>query len=414
MNLKSKLLKVPKAILSIVEDVGMQADRENISAYLVGGFVRDLILSRKNFDLDFVVEGDAIALSKKLNQKYQGRVTTYAQFGTATIFLKGGGRIDIATARKETYPHPGALPVVENGTIGDDLFRRDFTINAIALSLNAKRFAEIVDPFDGLKDLKGKKIRILHDKSFQDDPTRILRAIRFEQRFKFSLESKTLLFFKKALKNNAVKNVKMPRYFEEFKKIFEESHPEETSKRLSSLGGLKFINARLKVDGELFRTLKKIAEVKGDFNRGAVYWFAVTDFLQLRSAQYAELCQRFNLDKSYRGSFCAPNKLKVCLRKISAKNIKPSQIYLLLKPLSDTAILFLKVKAPKGIVQKRIDAFLKSYQNVRIFTAGEDLKKLGFSEGRKIGEVLQNILLGKLDGEIRTQNDETTCAEKFL
>ncbi|MBM3252498.1 MAG: hypothetical protein FJZ11_06970, partial [Candidatus Omnitrophica bacterium] len=187
----NKLDKLPRARLNLLRQIGEFAQENNYLAFVVGGVVRDLYLSRKNLDLDIVIEGDGIDFARKLSKKFNAEITKHERFNTAVLILPNGMKIDIAMARKEVYEYPGALPKVSPGRIIDDLHRRDFSINAMAIDITPGGFGTLIDFFDGLKDLKDKKIKVLHDSSFIDDPTRILRAIRFEQRFKFNLDEQT-------------------------------------------------------------------------------------------------------------------------------------------------------------------------------------------------------------------------------
>src|SRR3989338_6390276 len=176
--MKINLYGLKKEIAALVREIGETADENRLTTYVVGGFVRDLILKRKNLDLDIVVEGDAIGFARAFSKKKHAALTVYEKFGTATLRLPSGLKFDIAMGRKEAYPYSGALPVVAAGFIANDLFRRDFTINAMAVVINPQRFGELIDRFGGLGDLQRKKIRVLHEESFADDPTRILRAVR--------------------------------------------------------------------------------------------------------------------------------------------------------------------------------------------------------------------------------------------
>jgi tRNA nucleotidyltransferase (CCA-adding enzyme) len=162
-----------------------------VSTYLVGGIVRDALLKIPNYDIDIVVDGDGIELGKKLAKRLDARLETHKKFMTAVLVLKNGQHIDIATSRVEYYQKPAQLPSVESGSIKQDLARRDFTINSLALSLNRKNFGEILDFFGGREDLKAKKIKVLHKMSFIEDPTRIFRAVRFEKRLGFKMDKHT-------------------------------------------------------------------------------------------------------------------------------------------------------------------------------------------------------------------------------
>ncbi len=220
MNFLSRLN--PKS-LSIVRSIGVLAQAQGVEAYLVGGPVRDLMLKHPNIDLDITAEGNGIRLADSFAAQHHGaKVTRYPAFKTATVHLSDGTLVDFATARSESYVRGGAFPAVKPSGIKDDLFRRDFTINAMAITINPKTEGELVDPFKGEVDLKEKKIRILHEKSFLDDPTRILRAARFSARFGFKMETKTLKLLKLAIKNKVLDTIKPQRYLKDFNKILKE------------------------------------------------------------------------------------------------------------------------------------------------------------------------------------------------
>lgn len=212
--------------MKIIESVGKLADKLKIKAYIVGGPVRDKLLGIKNFDLDFVVEGDGIKFAEALNKSLKGRLTKYPAFGTATIKSKSK-KVDIVTARKETYKEPGAYPSVKPGEIKDDLFRRDFTINAMAIAVNKKGFGKLVDFYNGQKDLKKGLIRVLHDKSFMDDPTRIFRAVRFAVRFGFKIEPHTKKLMKDAVLGGFLGDVNTGRIRKEIELFLKEKNPKK-------------------------------------------------------------------------------------------------------------------------------------------------------------------------------------------
>jgi tRNA nucleotidyltransferase (CCA-adding enzyme) len=212
--------------MNIIEIVGKIADRLKVQAYIVGGSVRDKMLGLSNYDLDFVVEGDGIKFAKVLTRTLKGKLTIYRAFGTATIELRGKN-IDIATARKESYKYPAAYPTVKPGTIKDDLFRRDFTINAMALAINKRKIGKLVDFYGGQKDLKKGVIRVLHDKSFVDDPTRIFRAVRFSVRFGFTIEPHTKRLIKEAILDGLLGEVNTGRIRKEIELFLKEKNPKK-------------------------------------------------------------------------------------------------------------------------------------------------------------------------------------------
>jgi len=259
------LVRLPQEMRQLMLEAAEVASACNVRIFLVGGFVRDLILSRKNLDLDFLVEGDGIGFAQKLAERLGAVATSHRRFGTATVFLANHLKVDIASSREESYPQPAALPVVRPGTVEDDLRRRDFSINAMAISLNKQDYARMIDFFGGLDDLRRKKIRVLHSLSFTDDPLRILRAIRFEQRFGFKIEPQTLKLLKAAVKAKMLHKVHAHRIRDELILLLKEAEPVKQIERLQSLAGLSFIHpslTRRKDSRSLFRAIARNTPIR--------------------------------------------------------------------------------------------------------------------------------------------------------
>ncbi len=405
-------------ILRIIKIVGRKADQKNLKTYLVGGIVRDVLLKRNNLDIDIVVEGSGILLAQEIAREQKKKLIIYPQFKTATLFWSEDIHIDFATARKESYPFSGALPVVAPGNIRDDLFRRDFTINAMAISINKDSFGQLVDEFGGLVDLQHKKIRILHDKSFIEDPTRILRAVRFEQRFRFCIQTHTLNLLKEALKKELFKNVKAQRYFNEFKKMLKERDVVLCFKRLIQLKALSFLSPGIKINLPLLQQIdKNIQNLRRVSSRvdPSVDLICLMILLErLKPKALEALLSRFNLRREDRVAIVESYKWKDIETKLSRGHLKPSEGYLILKPLSQTTILYLRFRSLKRIVWQRIDRFLKNDQMVKIFLTGEDIKNLGCTSGQKIGEVLDNVLYEKIDGKLNNKQQEYKRAKELI
>ena len=220
--MEKHIKQLPQDILALVYCARDVSESTGLDAYLVGGFVRDLILRRKNYDLDITVEGPGIDFAQAFARKAGGRLVSHRRFGTATVFLPARHKIDFATTRKERYPQPAALPEVSAGTLDDDLFRRDFAINTLAIGLSAPRFGRLIDRFHGCDDIRDGLVRVLHDLSFIDDPTRILRCVRFEQRFGFSIEHHTLDLLKEASRSGSLSRVNPHRLRDELILILKE------------------------------------------------------------------------------------------------------------------------------------------------------------------------------------------------
>jgi tRNA nucleotidyltransferase (CCA-adding enzyme) len=238
--MKTSFENTSKDIQDLLALVGREADAAGVRAFLVGGVVRDLFLKRASVDVDVVVEGDGHAFARRLAGVFGVEPLLHQQFKTAVLKLPQGGVLDVVTARFETYSRPGALPVVEQAGISADLFRRDFSVNAIAVSLNADRLGEVEDSCGGMGDIEKKIIRVMHDQSFLDDPTRILRAVRYAARFGFKIEPHTLLLMKEAIASSALSTVTPVRYFHEFRRIFFEKDPLVALNTLHHLGGVLY------------------------------------------------------------------------------------------------------------------------------------------------------------------------------
>lgn len=415
--MKDYLSNIDPGILKEIRRIGREADRRGIPAYLVGGIVRDAILRRKNLDVDIVVEKDAIPFARALAGILKAAVRTHPHFGTASLDLPSGRRVDLSTARRETYPHPGALPQVRAGCLRDDLFRRDFTINAMALSLNRSRFGELVDAFGGLADLRRKRVRVLHGQSFIDDPTRILRAVRFEQRFGFRMEEKTLTLLKEALHRKALLSVKPPRYFAELKKILSEPDPCPALKRLEDLGGLPFFVPVPSVDFKLLRKARLYASSRAaDLFRGCSRWLVYFLVLAegLKDADLEGLLKRYPFTREERKNILQSRGASDLMKRLSSGGIGASGVYQLLSPLGLEAVLYLRLKAGPGLIRRRIDRFLKKDRWARTAISGEDLKRLGFPSGQRLGDVLERILFMKIDGKLKGKKDELRAARALL
>jgi tRNA nucleotidyltransferase (CCA-adding enzyme) len=278
INLTNKIEKIlSKELVKLAKQSAAIAGKSNQPLYLVGGFVRDLLLRQPNFDLDLVVEGDAVAFAKEFTEKVGGNLTIHKMFNTAKVTLDSV-TVDIAMARTETYARPGALPVVAPGTLKTDLFRRDFTVNAMAICLNAERYGELIDLYRGVKDLDGKIIRILHENSFTDDATRIWRAVRYEQRLGFQIEPNTLRLLKRDVP--LLKTVGGFRQRRELELVLKEKEPEKALVRADGLGVLKELNLSLAADEWLasrFRAARMSNRADPDFYLGLLTYRLTND-----------------------------------------------------------------------------------------------------------------------------------------
>jgi tRNA nucleotidyltransferase (CCA-adding enzyme) len=416
MMMPNYLNRIDKRILKVIRDIGRFADRQGLRAYIVGGVVRDMILDRKNLDIDIVTEGPAIPFARSVAEAARAKITVYPQFGTATLQWPFGLRLDFVAARQESYPHPGALPRVRPGTLKDDLFRRDFTINAMAVCLNRDRWGRLVDEFGGLPDLREKKIRVLHERSFIDDPTRVLRAVRFEQRLSFHIEPRTLGLLKQALRDKrGVDNVKPPRYFTEFKKMLAEEQPQRHLARLKVLGALRIVDAALETDFRLLRQIQpRLSRTPEDIagNRWLIHLMAVTE--TMRGAKLQAFLRKFPFRKEETGSILQAARSKNILRRLAAPELSRSGVYGILKPLHHDVVMYIRLRAPRKKAGRRIDRYLRHDAGMRSDINGEDLKRLGAGPGKKIGTILQKVLLMKIDGRVKDREQQLAAAAALV
>ncbi|MDD5435872.1 MAG: CBS domain-containing protein, partial [Nitrospira sp.] len=305
-NLRSILKdRLPEHIEKILEDIGNTADNLGVAAYAVGGFVRDMLLRVENFDIDIVIEGNGIAFAENYAASVSGRVRSHQRFGTAVIIFPDGFKIDVATARTEYYEYPTALPVVELSSIKKDLYRRDFTINTLAIKLNKKDFGCLFDFFGGQRDIKEKTIRILHNMSFIEDPTRIYRAIRFEQRFGFRIARHTQNLIHGATRIDLFHRLSGRRLFTELFLLLCEEDPVKPVSRLAEFDLFRFIHPSLQWNSGaalLFQKIKdalawyKLLFLGKEYAPWLVYFYGLID--QLSPSDTADMCQRLNIKET--------------------------------------------------------------------------------------------------------------------
>jgi tRNA nucleotidyltransferase (CCA-adding enzyme) len=340
----------PGKMAGLLRFSGRLAEEMGYSAFAVGGFVRDLLLGARNFDVDIVIEGNAIEYAKRLSKELCGVYVYHKRFGTATVFFPcptgippskcAGGkfRIDIAMTRTEIYECPAALPTVKFGPIENDLYRRDFTINAMAFRLGRQHFGELLDPFNGRQDLKEGRIRALHDLSFVDDPTRIFRSVRFEQRFDFKIEPHTENLIKKAVGLKMVDRTQKQRIREELIAILSEDDPLKAVKRLSELNELRFIDPGLKLDKPAVTMFNSARESlswydntymikKHLLERWLIFMAVLLDGLDLSKVK--KICGDFVFRKADAKKLVSYKKDNArILQELSKKEkLKPSQVY---------------------------------------------------------------------------------------
>ncbi len=417
--------RLPQNYFDLLKRLGDMAQDLGWESYAVGGFVRDILLARPNYDLDVVVEGDGIRFAREFVRRYGGRVKSHKKFKTAVIILPGDQRIDIATARLEYYEYPAALPTVELSSIKMDLYRRDFTVNALAVHLNPHSFGQLVDFFGAQRDIKERTIRIIHSLSFVEDPTRILRAIRFEQRFGFRIGSQTLRLIKNAMSLNLFSKLSGSRISHELKLIAEEEEPLSCFNRMQELGLLEAIHPQLALNPTRVKLIMEMTKVAGWYKLlylepALDLWF----FLLLGLTHGAEretarlIVERLNLSKRDVSDFLALREhIGEALGRLMtwhADSSKMSDLAFDLEPLPVEGVLFLMARSKREDVRRSISQYLTQIRHQGIEISGEDLKSMGVPEGPVYARVLKAVRAARIDGTAVNRSQQMALASDLI
>ncbi len=422
-NVNSLMVEVlNKETVVLLRTIGEVAQESGYTAYAVGGFVRDLLLRVKNLDLDIVVEGDGIKFAKKLAEHFGAAVRTHEKFSTALVIMPDGFNIDVATARLEYYEYPAAMPTVELSSLKLDLYRRDFTINAMAINLNSEKFGTLVDFFNCQADIKERRIRILHNLSFVEDPTRIFRAIRFEQRMGFAIGKHTEKLLKNAVKMNLFNRFFGHRCFTELKLIFSEENPIPAIRRMAALDLLKFILPGLRFDKRMEKNLIEIERAMAWYKllyldepcrQWLVYLFTI-----LADSTYSDLkvfCMKFEFPERHKNELLKEKEVtdKILKELGRSRRLRASEIYWLLQERSHESLLYIIAMARKKTAKKAVSHFVTHLRHYKTHIRGADLKKLGYRSGPIYKTILNHLLEAKLDGKVETRADEIKFIKRF-
>jgi tRNA nucleotidyltransferase (CCA-adding enzyme) len=416
--------RLEKKTLKKLTEIGSLADSLGYHAFVVGGFVRDLLLRIENYDIDVVIEGDGLLFAEEMAKNLGVKVRPHKEFATAKLIYPDGFKIDIATARLEYYKAPAALPVVEHSSLKLDLHRRDFTINTLAISLNKNTFGLLIDFFGAQRDIKEKTIRVLHSLSFVEDPTRVFRAIRFEHRFGFQIGKHTLSLIRNAIKMDFLSKLKGKRILTELALIMLEEAPEKILKRLQDLDLLKFISPDLTFDKEkekLFQQMRSVLQWYELLYRGkpcdtqTFYTLGLVDRMSIE--QVEEFCKRTEMAESLRRRIMGDTeRYHDTVSKLPAAIYtgKKSEIHKVLEHLSQETMLFIMAKTRSEEVKKAISGFVTYKDVLKPAFTGEDLKKLGIKEGPVYKEILEKLKDAKIDLNLKTKEDEESFVKKYI
>lgn len=414
--------QLPQQLLNILRKAGEIADELNYTVYCVGGFVRDLLLQVSNFDVDLVVEGDGLKLAAAMAASFDVKLRTHERFGTAVVILADGSKIDVATARTEYYEFPAALPQVEKSSLKEDMYRRDFTINTLAICLNPDHFGELIDYFGGCNDLRKGLIRILYNFSFVEDPTRIIRAIRFEQRYQFKIEADTMRFAKDAIERRMLGKLSYKRIITELILILNEKDPRPALRRMQEIGVWKFVLPEIDFDKVSWSKLKRVPLVAGwwldryygwKFKTWLVYLIVI--FAQLDPENKEKVLQYYPIDRTAKKAIIDSATIPQLAVSISADRLMlPSDYDRILAELANENKLYLLLCIKDESAWDRVNQYLDLKDRVRIEINGQDLRELGLKPGPAYKLILDRLYKYKLDEKLTTRREEIDMVKQWL
>ena len=381
--------------------------------YLVGGTVRDILLGERGFDVDVAVEGDAVAFAEALAMALDGRLRAHRKFGTAVVLYGEDERVDVVTARTEFYDAPAALPTVEHATIREDLFRRDFTINAMAMSLKGEDFGRLVDPFGGRRDLGERRIRVLHNLSFIDDPTRIFRAVRYESRLGFAMDEHTARLARGCVEMGLVGDLSSARLRDELVALLEEEAAGRSIRRLAELGAAAAIHPHLAADDEAVELLERLRELRARYELEVPSWRLGLAVLARRlppDELYGWL-DRLRVRRSdaerIAGAVTVGPRL---VERLRGRSPEPSEVVALADPYAPDAPLFALALADLEPLRD----YFERLRRVRLEIDGADLADLGLGESPRVGTILAELRRRKLNGELDGRESELAAARELI
>lgn len=407
--------QLPRDVIQLLKDFGELAEGLGYKAYAVGGFIRDLLLRRSNLDIDIVVEGDGIRFARAFAEKYGVRARCHKKFNTAVLIFPDGLKVDVATARLEYYQYPAALPVVQFGSLKMDLYRRDFTINTLAVALNPEEFGELIDFFGGQKDIKDKAVRVLHNLSFVEDPTRILRAVRFEQRFSFKVGKQTAGLMRNTVKMGLLSKLGGHRLFHELQQILMEEDPLPAIRRMGEFELLAAFHPSLRYDAHMQALFARVKEVISWYELSFLdeplesWWvYFLVLFSRLSRKELKQVLDRLEIPLSRQERIVwTYNRVDHLLGTFfRLPDPRPSDIYRALQPFRPEELLFLMVQATCEDVRRIVSHYCHRYRHVQTELKGRDLKAMGFPPGPLYSRILNDLLDARLNGQVRSRAEE--------
>ena len=385
-----------------LRDIAAVAEVHGARAHLVGGAVRDVLLGLKVTDIDIAVVGMTSGLAREAAAALNGKVVAHSQFNTFTLNVSGR-HIDLAMARHEAYAHPGALPTVAPGTMKQDLARRDFAVNAMAASVNADSWGELLDPFNGRGDLNRGIVRVLHNDSFRDDATRILRAARYAVRLDFTLHQQTEHLLSRD--SAYLDKISAARLRHEFERVLQEDRAVSTLDMLHRLGALRSIHPSLALDPPALHALR-LAEDSNLADKSSIYLSILSH--EMNAPERASFIDRLQLTSRWAQVVEDTGSAQSGVRDDLSIADEPSrsEIYLRLRALDEAAILGCALFAEGSREAQLLMLFLNELRYIKPTFNGNDLLDLGVPQGPLVGELLHDLLVARLDQQIETRQDE--------
>lgn len=424
--------QLPDSLVRILKIAGKLGDSLGMGVFAVGGFVRDLLLRLPNLDIDLCVEGDGIAFAEKLAELLNGKVRQHNKFKTAIVFYTDENgtfqHLDVATARLEYYERPAALPTVALASIKMDLYRRDFTINALAIQLNEKRFGMLIDPFGGQRDIRERTLNVMHSLSFVEDPTRILRAVRFERRFQFRIGIQTERLIKNAFSLNMMDKLSGVRLFNELKHVFDEKDVPSCIRRMDNWNLLRMIHPVLRLTPGKDILITSLDEVLAWYRllyktptprNWAIYLLGLC--AKAKYPDVSSVLDRLGFIDRAKSDFLllrenvhrAASRLKA---EHSAKHpVSISLVYDILRPLEVEGHLYLMARHGHEFnIGQDVTLYLTRLHDIKLDITGADLITFGTAPGPLYGETLKHVFAAKLDGLAPTREAQLELAGRFI
>jgi tRNA nucleotidyltransferase (CCA-adding enzyme) len=408
--------RLPLQVFDLLKELGEIAESIEMHAYLVGGVVRDCLLRRDNLDIDIVVEGDGLRFAERICEQYKARRRSHERFGTAQVIFPDGFRIDVATARLEYYDRPASLPNVEWSSLKLDLYRRDFTMNTLAVRLAPERFGELVDFFGGEKDIKDRVIRVIQNLSFIEDPTRIYRALRFSERFGFSLGPQTRALMQSAIQMGLPEQLDGRRLLGELKLILQEEQSRVILERMQELDLLRIIHPDLVLNKRLRKILDNALQVSSWFR--LLYLDLPWDEWLFHFLCLLALLDHEAVDKVRKRLSIVEKKITTVIgaKEGGERALKgmaagpgdptPGRVYQWLHPLPIEVLLYMMTKTSREKTRKAISLYITKLRSVTVSITGRDLSEMGYEPGPQYREILEKLKDAKLDGLVTDRNTE--------